>query len=516
MGDVGLYIVDAKGAIVHRSDDAESISFRIEGGELVVEPTADRRAHAGPVEDSDNQVVVTYDAESEAAFAPFLTALFAGVAEKELILLDMESMYSSSLALLEEVSMVGEMLPKLPTGDTEVDVVRMCLEALIVAASIESAIFVRFDEERELAEALVQVRADDDGTEYPGARFVEDGMAWRAIRDGEEAILESVPEGGALGSPGSPESFAKNEIIAVPVRYGGNDEPVTLGALLLLDKRRNAYSTTTKFGSQDTKLATSVAAMLASVLGTRKVAELGNELRNAQILHQQILPHGSPAFDGFDLAGASISPGAVGGDYYDFLELPDGRMMCVVADVSGHNLASCLVMVSARAALRLLASTVSSTGEVFDRLAETLYSDLSRTELFITAVCAILESGTRKLELANAGHNPTMIYRADTGDVEDVYAEDTVLGFLPAPIHDVATRSLHPGDVALLYTDGVTEATNSAGVFLEEDRLREILKRAAGGTAAEILDSVYSAVADFADADAEGDDISVVVIKVTE
>ena len=143
-----------------------------------------------------------------------------------------------------------------------------------------------------------------------------------------------------------------------------------------------------------------------------------------------------------------------------------------------------------------------------------LFPDLSRTELFITAVGATIEPGTRALELANAGHNPTMIFRAATAEIEEVFAADTVIGFLPGPKHEVATRNLESGDVVLLYTDGVTEAANVEGEFFEEGRLREILKLAAHRPAAEILESVYAAVDEWADDSVEGDDVSVVVIKV--
>lgn len=515
IGDVGLYSVDSSGVVVAHADREESISFRVEGEELQVEIESGRLAYVGPAEDSEKWVVVTYDTGQEEGLAPFLAALFAGLTERESLKMDMESMFSNSLALLEEVSMIAELLPKLPTGDTEIDVVRMGLKALIIAKPVETAIFVQYDERRDLAEVLIHVNADDDGSDYPGERLISQGIAWNTIHGPDEAILTDVPKGGALGSAGSPESLARHEIIAVPVRYGGNDKRVTLGALLVLDKRPNAYSTGDEFGSQDTKLATSIAAMLGAVLGTRKVAELGNEMRTAHTLHQQILPGGAPSFEGFDLAGSSISPGAVGGDYYDFLKLRDGRVMCVVADVSGHNLASCLVMVSARAALRLLGSTSDSTAGVFDCLAATMFTDLNRTELFITAVGATIESGTRNLELVNAGHNPTMIYHAKSGEIEEIFAEDTVLGFLPAPAHDVVNRTLETGDVVLLYTDGVTEAADAEGVFFEEPRLRQVLKDAAGGSAQEILNSVYKAVEDYADEAVEGDDISVLVIKVT-
>jgi len=249
------------------------------------------------------------------------------------------------------------------------------------------------------------------------------------------------------------------------------------------------------------------------VLGTRKVTELGNEMRMAQTLQQQILPEGPPQIGGFDLAGRCTTSGAVGGDYFDFLELPDGRLMVVVADVSGHNLASGMIMVSARTTLRLLASSLGGPAPVFDALASSLFEDLTRTERFITAAAVAIGAGSSRIELVNAGHNPTMIYRAATGEIEEILGADTVLGFLSAPEHEVSVLDLLPGDVALLYTDGVTEAVDAKGEMFEEQRLRAVLADGAKGSADEILESVFRAVTDFADKSEKGDDVSAVVIK---
>ncbi len=517
-----FYQLDIEGQVVSSSGLEDSLHCTVQGEELVVTAPAGRQAMAIRSGVDQGWVVVTFADDAAAELLPFLRDLFALLTEKELVELDMESMQSSSLALLEEVSMVGEMLPELPLGDTDHDVAEIGMSALVVASSVDRVIFVRLDEPRGLAEVAAQIGPGEDGKPQPlpyiHDPFVVEGdnLVWRAARTPGGAILESVPPGGHLGLPGSPESLARNQVIAVPVRYGTVDKTVTLGVLLLMDKRKNAYSNHTHLGSQETKLASSVASMLGSVLGTRKVTELGNEMRMAQTLQQQILPEGPPQVLGFDLAGRCTTSGAVGGDYYDFLPLPDGRWMVVVADVSGHNLASGMIMVSARTTLRLLAASLHGPAEVFDALAKSLFEDLTQTERFITAAGAAIQAGSSGVELVNAGHNPTMIYRAATGQIEEIPGADTVHGFLPAPAHELSTIDVLPGDVVLLYTDGVTEAVDESGEMFEEERLREVLRNAAAGTAEEILESVFRAVADYADKAEKGDDVSAVVIKAVE
>lgn len=518
-GAICSYHLDARGQVVSSSGIDESVQFELEADRLSVRTQPGRTGAVIRLVADEEWMAFTFDDSVAGDLLPFLQTLFSVLTEKELVELDMESMQTSSLALLEEVSMVGEMLPELPLGDTDNDVAEIGMSALLVASSVERVIFVRLDEPRCLAEVAAQIGPDDEGAPrtipYQGNPFIVEGdnLVWRAARTAGGAILESVPADGHLGLPGSPESLAKNQVIAVPVRYGTIDKAVTLGVLLMMDKRKNAYSNQTHLGSQETKLASSVASMLGSVLGTRKVTELGNEMRMAHMLQQQILPEGPPQVAGFDLAGRCTTSGAVGGDYFDFLGLPDGRVMVVVADVSGHNLASGMIMVSARTTLRLLANSLEGPAPVFDALASSLFEDLTRTERFITAAAAAIEAGSSRIELVNAGHNPTMIYRAATGEIEEILGADTVLGFLPAPEHEVATLDLLPGDVALLYTDGVTEAVDAKGEMFEEERLRAVLREAATGSADEILESVFRAVTDFADKAEKGDDVSAVVIK---
>jgi len=520
-GRLGLCVVGRNGLVRVRTGHDDGIEFRMEEGRPTYTVPSGRKALERRAQEEGGLVVVTFDADCANRLEPFLHVLFSMLADKEQVENDMESMFSSSLALLEEVSIVGEMLPKLTTAESEEETAEMGLRALLVAVSVERAIYVRVNKDAGQAQVVVQVVARHGdipvAEPYTGDEFIlesdGDSVMWRAVRGMGGAILESVVDPGCLGPDGCPERLARRQVIAVPVRYGSGGTAVTLGALLLMDKRSNAYSWSTELGSQETKLATSVGAMLGSVLGTRKVAELGKELQMGQDMQRQILPSAAPHVVGYDLAGLCTTSAHIGGDYYDFLRLPDGRTMVVIADVSGHNLPSGMLMVSARTTLRLLASRESDSGKIFDELARTLLSDLTKTERFITAAAVTLEERSKRLQIVSAGHNPTMIYRSATGETEQIMAHDTVLGFGAAPVHRVVESELHPGDFVLLYTDGVTEAMRVDGVMFGEERLEHVLRRAAQGSAAEILSAVFQAVDSYADKTKNDDDITAVVIK---
>jgi serine phosphatase RsbU (regulator of sigma subunit) len=521
-----LHLVRPDGETVRRAgpDDGTLIRNRRQG--IVIEPGPGRTSFHHEISASGQVAVLSFDSGHDAAVRPFLQHLFATLDQKNLFEEDMESMQPSSLALMEQVAAYNWTLPKLSTGGSEAEIAEMGLEALVVAAGIRRTLYLRYDQVAEQCEVLVQVGIDAAGRKtvripYDGPAILQpdDGIVWRAIRGSGEAILESASPGGRLGLAHSPEFRANGEVIAVPVAFDSGDKRVVLGVVLAMDKR-NAYASADQLGSRETEFATAIASMLGSVLGARKAAELRKELHLAKEIQRQILPDRPAQIAGFDLAGrcanATTGPvpdAPVGGDYFDFLPMQDGRTLVVVADVSGHNLASGLLMVSARSALRAIASKHTSPGVVFDDLARALYDDLHRTELFITAVGATLTPGQSRVELVNAGHNDSMIYRRATGRTERIASESTIFGFLPDSRHEQTDVELAEGDVMLLYTDGVVEATNPAGEMLGEGRLAALLADIADGTAEEILAGVFKAVEEYSSRSMRGDDITAVVVK---
>ncbi|MHC5064448.1 MAG: PP2C family protein-serine/threonine phosphatase [Planctomycetota bacterium] len=521
---VALYRVDSAGMVLEHSGCADSAEFEVQGSRLGVELPAGRDSRSWLLPKGGEWLVVTFqqDPATGEPFGEFMEALFSMLNEKSQLERDMESMYASSLALLEEVSMVGDVMPKLPTGETEEAIARMGLDALMVAASVQRAIYARYHPRLGECEILVHL-VMDEGSRKPGSapivaggwRGAEQGLVARAIQGSGSAIMECVPEGGRLGQDGSPEWFANREVIAAPVRYGDGDDEQVLGVLFVMDKQATAYSNVVNLGSQESKMATAIASMLGSVLGTRMAAEWGKEMTMAMEIQKTILPEGPARVAGYDLAGRCLASGFVGGDYFDYLPMEDGRILVVAADVSGHNLASGMIMVSARATLRSMAAMHSDVAEIFSSLGGSLFQDLSKTERFITAAGVGLSAQSNRIELANAGHNDTMIYRQASGEVERIPSGGPILGFLEGISYSLEERELESGDVLILYTDGITESTNSAGIMFEETRLAESLAKASSGTAEGIVNSILAELAAFSGKSEEDDDLTLVVIKRT-
>lgn len=518
-----LAVVDGQGNVAHGCGGTPAARVAVEGDARTVVADDGFESCIIDLPGGEGAVLGTWPVTFDQGVRNLLRYLVGTVADREQLEQDMESMNAGSLALLEEVSMMGETLPSLATGASYREIAGQALRALMVTTSVERGMFVAYDPTQACCEVLVHCELDESGfqgveTAYEGSHVFEPegGLFADVLRGVGNAVHLSREVGAApLGPEGSLEAGAEHDIIAVPVSCGSGEQPLMLGALVIIDKRTNSFSYQDRLGSSETKLAQAIAAMLGAVLGARQVAEMGKELAMAQQIQAQILPDRSTRCEGFDVYADYRTSGEVGGDYYDYLPLSDGRTMAVVADVSGHNLASGMVMVSARAALRVLAAGHASPDSIFEALAAAMFDDLTRTERFITAAALTLTPGGRQVEFVSAGHNDVMWYHAATDDVERLPSESTILGFLPSADYPSRQLDLEPGDVLLLYTDGVTEAVNEHAEMFGEERLETVLREAARGDAREIIASVFGAVRGFADRNDRGDDITAIAIKST-
>lgn len=511
-GRVGVHVLGPDGWVAHYGDDGTTFDGR--------EPTLcpDRTARAGTV--GDETVLVTLPSEeADGPLGDMVEGLLAGLAERIQLAHDLDSMGPSSLALLEEVSMWGEVLPILPTGRNEREVAEMGIRALIVAAGAQRAMYVRWHEDLQLCEILSHVVVDSDGH---GLRMITaeaeqlfepgGGIIGRAARGTGTALLAGVAD---LTMAEPVERLVEREVIAVPVRFGGEENTKTLGVVLVMDKRESSYSAQTELGSQETKLTQAVASMLGSVLGTRRMVELDKEFEMAEDIHRQLQPQSNPQVAGFDVAGRNRACGRVGGDYFDYLRLADGRTLAVVLDVSGHDFASGMMIVSARMALRLECRSRTEPDEVFTVVNQEMTPDLSRTERFVTSVGVAMANDGASVEIVNHGHPDTMILRAATGEVECVPSDAPVLGFSVRERSVARTAALSPGDVVLLYTDGVTEVTNASDDMFGFDELMRVLREVGHLPAIDIVNAVHEAVDRHRGAAPRSDDVTVLAIRAT-
>jgi sigma-B regulation protein RsbU (phosphoserine phosphatase) len=240
-------------------------------------------------------------------------------------------------------------------------------------------------------------------------------------------------------------------------------------------------------------------------------AQLQAELEVARALQLAILPSAFPARPGCDAAARMIPATTMGGDFYDYIELPDGQIGLVIADVSGHGVPAAFFMAVARTNLRELAVRHTDPGECLAQTNDALCAQ-NPLDLFVTVFYCILDPKSGVLRYANGGHNPPYVRRA-ADPVEPLNgAGGLVLGAMPGVKYPTHTVQLLRGDRLVLYTDGVTEAFNPAEELYGAQRLVDEVHVHGSGTPAALVERICQSVTNFAGLAPQSDDITLTVL----
>jgi predicted ester cyclase len=193
----------------------------------------------------------------------------------------------------------------------------------------------------------------------------------------------------------------------------------------------------------------------------RERERVEQELRVARAIQQASLPKEVPQLEGWQISPFYQPAREVGGDFYDFLELDDGRLGLVVGDATGKGVPAALVMASARSMLRAVTQGSESPGKVLTRINDPLVSDIP-PNMFVTCFYCILDPKSGHLVYANAGHDLPYVHRVGD-DSEELRARGMPLGLMPGMSYEQKEIVLEPGDIALLYSDGLVEAHDPKG-----------------------------------------------------
>ena len=240
-------------------------------------------------------------------------------------------------------------------------------------------------------------------------------------------------------------------------------------------------------------------------------AQIKAELDAARALQAAILPASFPARSDYVGAARMCTATTMCGDFYDFIELPDGKIGLVMADVSGHGVPAAFFMAVARTSLRDVAALYTDPGICLAHTNEALCAQ-NPMDLFVTVFYCVLDPASGLLRYANGGHNPPYLRHAD-GSVEALDgAGSLVLGVMPQVAFPGHTVTLHPGDRVVLFTDGVTEACNSTDEAYGPDRLVALIGTDGGAAPAAVVDRICRSVTTFTGTVPQADDITVAVL----
>lgn len=235
------------------------------------------------------------------------------------------------------------------------------------------------------------------------------------------------------------------------------------------------------------------------------------ELALAQETQRSLLPGQLPEFSGFSLSSYSYPTRYVGGDFYDFLVVEPDELTGVLADVSGKGVSAALLSSYIQGALQLEVKQGCDLSNALERTNRQLVTKTQSNRFVTMFLFRLHQDGTG--EFISAGHNPVYLYRAKDESIEELASDDLILGAFDFATYQPHTLQMHPGDVLVIYTDGVTEATNSTGEMFEEERLRRTLLDAAPGGGAGVQEEIVRRVKEFTGGAEQNDDITCVVVQ---
>ena len=249
-----------------------------------------------------------------------------------------------------------------------------------------------------------------------------------------------------------------------------------------------------------------------ALLSRDKLVAIQNELDVASKMQQAILPARFPEGDGFEVYGNMVPARNVGGDFFDVINLENGRLGLAVADVSDKGVPAALFMMSSRTLLKGSAIGRGTPGAVLSEVNDLLNED-NETVMFVTILYAVFDPGSGVLTYANGGHSNPLLVHADGSSYELPLTGGIALGVMPDLAYREDSVNLHPGEALILYTDGVSEAMNPVGEEFGVDRLRAIFADHPPTSARMANEAILEKVAEFAAGTPQSDDVTCLVLR---
>lgn len=243
---------------------------------------------------------------------------------------------------------------------------------------------------------------------------------------------------------------------------------------------------------------------------------LESELRQASEIQRILLPKKPPGLKDYRLAYTFRAARMVSGDYFDYVPVDEQRFGIAIGDVCGKGIAASLIMAMCRSTLRNNAAGNQSPASVLHAVNRAIFPDI-REDMFVSLLYLVLMRDSNQISLARAGHEPPLVYRKATGVVETIEPPGMAAGIDDGEVFERSLSdcqlSLDPGDLLLLYTDGVIEAASLTDDEFGIDRLRQTLELHASGGAQAVVDAVSDAVASFVGKAPQSDDITLIAVE---
>jgi sigma-B regulation protein RsbU (phosphoserine phosphatase) len=332
----------------------------------------------------------------------------------------------------------------------------------------------------------------------------------RVAHEGEPILTSDAQADDRFSKRQSVMMLGLRAILCVPLKIKDK-----LLGVVYVDNRLQAGI----FTQADLDLLTTIASSAAIAVENARLYQVAvekgrmeRELQMAHDIQAGLLPHETPQIPGWEFAAHWQPAREVSGDYYDFIPLHGGQLGIVVADVSDKGMPAALFMALTRSTVRASVSHISSPADGIAHANHLICADATGG-MFVTLFYALLDPKVGEITYVNAGHNPSLLYSAEQEQLVKLTRTGMAIGVIEDSAFEQRTVQLAPGDFVLLYTDGLTDATNAQVQELGEERLQRVILDHRHAPTTEIMTALEQAIDDFVGSAPRFDDTTIMIVK---
>ena len=404
--------------------------------------------------------------------------------------------------IVEELSILNDLAVAIGTAADPQEMVHKLVDRLMRAVAAEQATVTLFDRALENT-ALTQVRVIASSTELPQYHMNNAFIGWMELY--KKPLVINNPKGDDRFK-GVDWDATVRSVMCVPLMVKSQ----MVGALTVYNKKGGGV-----FTEDDQRLLPIIAMQSAQIMDNARLikenAGMQEQVRLAYEIQRRLLPHAPPEIAGYDIAGTSIPAQTVGGDYYDFIQTAGGDWAICLGDVSGKGLPASLLMANLQATLRGQTLVDAEVRERIERSNKLMHRSTD-IEKFATLFYGLLNVRDHEISFVNAGHEAPLVFTSD-GKIIRLETGGLALGVIDNFPYKQDTLSFARGDLMVVYSDGVTDATNETDEPFGLERLTSVVREGQSDPAAVVVESVVKSVEKHKGEAAQLDDITVVVVK---
>ena len=409
------------------------------------------------------------------------------------------------LQAVEELSVLNDLAREIGASNSSDKIIQTIISRALRAVHAEQGM-INLVEQQSSNPAHTLVRSIVDKKEHQPIHLNNNLMGWMQINK-QPLCLNDPPKDKRFLRVKWEEPV--HSVLCVPLLVKSQ----LIGILTVYNKKEKEG-----FTDNDQRLLTIIAAQSAQIIENARLYEkehalfhVKEEIRLASEIQHGLLPKSQPFISGYDIIGLSISAEKVGGDYFDFIPIGENKLAICLGDVTGKGLSAALLMANLQATIRGQTLFHPSPGDCLQKSNELMYK-CTPSQMFATLYYGILDIHQHSIQYANAGHNWPIHFNPPNEPIM-LNSNGLALGLVPNVAYNEYVLTLQPGDVVIIYSDGITEAMNSEDEEFGEEKMKHFIQQHQNISAKDLAQKLINEVTEHTNHCPPMDDRTLVVIK---